>query len=329
MNNTNEALLNGYIITEEKIEKIKDLNLNNITERDSLGEKGFLWYHLNVGTEETRTWLKNKSGLSEIVIQELISEETRPRILKDDDGILINLRGLNFNADSDEEDMVSLHMWIEPGRIITSRSERVLTMDEIDKSYDAGAGPLSINDFLIRVIDGITNKISEYIYDMEEQIDDMEEEVLTGETDRLRSQLSEKRRKTIIIRRYIVPQRELMARLYREKIPWLTEANKEYIYEFSDRTIRLLEELDNIRDRAALIHEEINNRINDQMNRTMYILSIVGSIFLPLGFLTGLFGINIGGMPGVDNDSAFWIFSFSMVILIVIEYILFKKNNWL
>src|SRR6056297_727561 len=211
MNDLNEALLNGYIITEEKIEKIK--KLNNVPKRGSLGEKGFLWYHLNVGTEETKIWLKNKSGLSEIVIQELISEETRPRILKDDDGILINLRGLNFNADSDEEDMVSLHMCIEPGRIITSRSERVLTMDDIDKSYAAGAGPLSINDFLIRVIDGITNKISEYIYDIEEQIDDMEEEVLTGETGRLRSELSEKRRETIIIRRYIVPQRELMARL--------------------------------------------------------------------------------------------------------------------
>jgi zinc transporter len=65
------------------------------------------------------------------------------------------------------------------------------------------------------------------------------------------------------------------------------------------------------------------------MNRTMYILSIVASIFLPLGFLTGLFGINIGGMPGTESSAAFGIFSILMLIIIGIEYWLFKKNDWI
>jgi len=91
------------------------------------------------------------------VIKELISEETRPRVLKDEDGILLNLRGLNLNPDSDEEDMVSLHMWIEPGRIITTRSERVFPIDDIDQSYQKGDGPRTAAGFLIRVLDGLTD----------------------------------------------------------------------------------------------------------------------------------------------------------------------------
>lgn len=143
---------------------------------------------------------------------------------------------------------------------------------------------------------------------------------LTAERSKLRSLISEKRREAVIIRRYIVPQRESMGRLYREKLGRLDEDDKEYIYEFSNRSIRQVEELDTIRERAALVQEELNNKINDQMNRTMYILSIVASIFLPLGFLTGLFGINIGGMPGTESNAAFGIFSVIMVLIIGIEY---------
>jgi zinc transporter len=326
--NTN-GLITGFIVDGGNANKLKSLADYENYQGFTKSKNNFIWNHLDVNSEKSANWLRSKSGLSEIVINELISEETRPRILIDEDGILINLRGLNLNQDADEEDMVSLHMWIEPGRIITTRSERVFTMNEINEQYLKNNGPKSINDFLIRVIDGITNKISEYIYNMEEKIDVMEEEVLKKDAKELRLKLSEERREAIIIRRYIVPQREMMARLHREKIKWLNEEDKEYVYEFTNRTIRQIEEIDNIRDRAALIQEELNNKINDQMNRTMYILSIVGSIFLPLGFLTGLFGINIGGMPGVESESAFWVFSFIIIILVIIEYILFKKNDWI
>lgn len=321
---TEDALITGYYVEQDKVNKLKKLE-NPAVEK----EGSFYWYHLNVLNNQAVEWLKNESGLSDIVIRELISEETRPRVLKDEDGILINLRGLNLNPESDEEDMVSLHMWLEPGRIITTRSEKVFTIDDIKENYKQNDGPKSIAEFLITVIDGVIGRIGSYIYDIEEKIDEMEEEVLVLERTKLRTLLSEKRREAVIIRRYIVPQRESIARLYKEKIDWLDEEDKEYIYEFANRTIRQIEELDSIRDRAALIQEELNNKINDQMNRTMYILSIVGSIFLPLGFLTGLFGINIGGMPGTDSSSAFWIFSLIMLFIIGIEYWLFKKNDWI
>ena len=211
------ALITGYYIEKDYIKKFENLS----EEISNKNEDSFSWYHLNVLETEAKDWLKEKSGLSEIVIKELISEETRPRVLKDEDGILLNLRGLNLNPDSDEEDMVSLHMWIEPGRIITTRSERVFTIDDIDQSYQQGDGPRSTADFLIRVLDGVIDRISDYIYDIEEQIDEMEEEVLTAERSKLRSMISEKRREAVIIRRYIVPQRESMARLYKEKIGWM------------------------------------------------------------------------------------------------------------
>lgn len=92
------ALITGYYIEKDYIKKLEKLN----EEVSKKSEDSFSWYHLNVLEEDAKDWLKAESGLSDIVIKELISEETRPRVLKDEAGILLNLRGLNLNPDSDE-----------------------------------------------------------------------------------------------------------------------------------------------------------------------------------------------------------------------------------
>lgn len=93
--------------------------------------------------------------------------------------------------------------------------------------------------------------------------------------------------------------------------------------------MRYLEDLDAARDRALVVLDELSNKMAESMNRTMYSLSIVAAVFLPLGFLTGLLGINIGGMPGVDSDAAFWSFVVILVVLTSIQIYVFRKLKWL
>lgn len=93
--------------------------------------------------------------------------------------------------------------------------------------------------------------------------------------------------------------------------------------------MRHIEELDTIRDKVILIQEELANSMSEQMNRKMYVLSIISAIFLPLTFLTGLLGINIGGIPGANNENAFLVFSLLLVIVVTIQFIIFKKKKWI
>ena len=76
------------------------------------------------------------------------------------------------------------------------------------------------------------------------------------------------------------------------------------IREIAERTSRFVEDIDAAKDRAAITQEELNSRLSEQMNKAMYVLSIVAAIFLPLGLLTGLLGINVGGIPGAENKWA-------------------------
>ena len=105
--------------------------------------------------------------------------------------------------------------------------------------------------------------------------------------------------------------------------------NRLQIREVTDSLIRYLEDLDSARDRASVTQEELANRISEQMNVRMYVLSLVAAIFLPLGFLTGLLGINVGGIPGAENKWAFGIFIVILIGVVVLQILFFKKKKWM
>ena len=100
------------------------------------------------------------------------------------------------------------------------------------------------------------------------------------------------------------------------------------VLENAEHLIRYLEDLDSVRDRAAVTQEELGARMSEQMNNRMYVLSIVTMIFLPLGFLTGLLGINVGGMPGVENQYAFTTVVVIILVSACVQIWYLKRNKW-
>jgi zinc transporter len=120
-----------------------------------------------------------------------------------------------------------------------------------------------------------------------------------------------------------------MSRLLTEEVSWIGPRDRVRLREVTDRVTRHVEDLDSIRNRAAVTHEELASRLAQQTNRTMYMLSIVAAIFLPLGLLTGLLGINVGGMPGTDTPWAFWIVCAFLGVITVVEVIILSRTKWL
>ena len=110
-----------------------------------------------------------------------------------------------------------------------------------------------------------------------------------------------------MLRRYLAPQRDALVRLHLEQVKGFKQAQRSVFRELAERVTRFVEDLDAVRERALVTQEEIAARLAEQMNARMYVLSLVAGVFLPLGLLTGLLGINVGGMPGERSPLAFWI----------------------
>lgn len=144
----------------------------------------------------------------------------------------------------------------------------------------------------------------------------------------LRIGLSQIRRQAVSLRRYLSPQREVVIRLSLERIPWMTDLIRSHFRELSDRVTRHVEDLDEVRERAAVTQEELLARSQERLNRNTYILSIVAAVFLPLSFLTGLLGINVGGIPGSDYPLAFLIVCGGLLLVGVVELAYFYWKRW-
>lgn len=291
-------------------------------------EDGLLWVHFDYSHSRASDWIKQQSGLDEIVADALLTEETRPRSTPIGDGLLLAMRGVNLNPNADPEDMVSIRMWLEKHRVVSTRRRRLLSVSDLRGQLLQGSGPANTAEILTELCDLMVWRMSSTVEQAEERIDDLEEQVLSAESHLLRAELAATRRQTIMLRRYLAPQRDALTRLATEKVSWLNEDSRLKLREVNDRLIRHLEDLDAVRERAAVTQEELASRLAEQLNNRMYVLSIVAALFLPLGFLTGLLGINVGGIPGADEPTAFLIFVVVLAGIIAGQFWIFRKLQW-
>lgn len=311
------------------------LSLDWATARGWTKEQGPIWIHLDATHHRTETWFKEQSGLSTFNIDGMLASETRPRYAWYEDGILLNLRGVNLNPGADPEDLVSVRIWIEEHRVITTKYRRLLATEDVQDQIEKGRGPLSTGHLVARLAGRLTDRMGPIISDINDQVAELEE-LLIGDdvTTQLhlrefRHKLIGFRRQTISLRRYVAPQRDALNRMAMAEDAWIDEGVKGRFRETVDQVTRITEDLDEARERSAVVQDELMNRISQRMERTMYTLTMVATIVLPLGFLTGLLGINVGGMPGMETKWAFWAVCGGLGLITGIEIWLFKKFKWL
>jgi len=291
-------------------------------------EQGVLWVHLDYTSENAQQWLRNSAELEELVADALLTEETRPRATAIGNGVLVALRGINMNPGAEPDDMVAIRLWVDDKRIFSTRERVLFSVSDIAERLNAGIGPVDTADFLVVLADRIVWRLSDTVDQCEDLVADLEDQVLDASSSSLRFDLATLRRQTITLRRYLAPQRDAFAKLVTEKIAWFDDDSRLRLREVGDRLIRNIEDLDAVRERAAVTQEELLSRLSDQMNTRMYVLSVVAAIFLPLGFLTGLLGINVGGIPGTDNPWAFLMFLVFIIGIFIGQMLWFRSKKW-
>lgn len=289
---------------------------------------GVLWLHLDYSDPEMARWVREDSGVDDVVAEAILAPETRPRCLVHGNGLLVMLRGVNLNPGADPEDMVSVRIWITGDRIISSGLRKLISIDDLCQEIEQGTGPASQGEFLVRLGELMADRIGDVVNDVDNVVDSLENELLTAEHHELRYALSNVRRQIVALRRYLAPQRDALARLVSERSSFIDDLVRMQLRELTDRMTRYIEDLDEARDRASVTHEELLNRLAELTNRRMYLLTMIAAIFLPLSFVTGLLGINVGGIPGANNSRGFLIVIGLLAVISVAQWIYFRWRKW-
>ena len=287
------------------------------------------WLHMNRLSEEARIWLGEHAGLDMIAARILTQDDSRPRAFAHNGGVLMNLRGVNMNEGTDPEDLISLRIWVTKTIVITTRAFQIKAIEDMKKRFLAGDAPSSNSSLVVSLAETLTRRLDPLVGKLDDEMSALEDDFLDEGTPAPKLALSNFRRSALTLRRYIVPQREAVTDFIREGDKLLTDKCRLRLREVQDTITRLAEDLDTIRERAIVVQEQIIEQRAEVMNQRLFVLAIISAIFLPLGFLTGLFGINIGGMPGTDSPYAFWAFSGFLILVTGGLLILFKRMKWM
>ena len=286
-------------------------------------------FHVVVGSPaspEFKLWLKHEIGAVEATMLTVPSTQTRCHIL-DDKAVMI-LRIPRPSARPDDIGRQLMGIWIEKGRVILVTDVNVAELMGWTTHARLSHGPASPGDLVARLGLRAADRFEPLIEQINDDLDDIEEATLLGRARDHRQQLATLRRTLIGLRRLLWPQRDALNTLELEDLSFFSRKDRARLREASQRTARLGDELQALSERAVLVHEHILDYRAEQMNRAMLILAVVTTIFMPLTLITGMFGMNLHGIPFALNDWGFWIVSGLMALLAVAEIAWFRRRKW-
>ncbi|MCC6468086.1 MAG: zinc transporter ZntB [Alphaproteobacteria bacterium] len=292
---------------------------------------GVLWIHLERDDPQAQAWLRYRSGIDPLTVEALLAEETRPRVEDFDESMLVVLRGVNRSRAGELLELVPIHLWIEHSRIISLRDKNhyMLALRDIREALFNGKGPRRTGALFTRIAEKLVKYLEPVINEFEDRADHLDETLLQHPTDQCRAELSDLRRHAILLRRYLAPQREALFRLQVEDAPWLSKRDKIRLRETTDKVLRHLENLDAIRDRSTILHEDLASQIAEEQARASNRLTTVAAVLLPPTLFTGLLGSNVEGIPYKDHPWAFAIACLIVLAMFALEIWLLRKMKWL
>ena len=296
------------------------------TDTDLTGKGTYRWWHFDLSEPGFEDWITER--LPPIPAGSLLQPETRPRCDRFDEGLILNLRGINLNEGQDSDHMVSVRMWVEDDVVITVRLRKLFALEEIRQDMTNGSAPRTTAGFVEALVARLTHRVQLEVARISD-LTEFYEDDLEDDSTPIPEDLPITRRQVIRMRRYLQPQQVALTKLAAVDLPIVPEPDGLKLRELANRTTLAVEELDALRERLVTVQDEHDLHVAQSQARHSFILSLAAAIFLPLGFLTGLFGVNIAGMPGTDNPWAFTILCLSMVALALVMLLIFRLRRWL
>lgn len=308
---------------------VRDGAVRPLSAEEALADRGpgFVWAHVE-SDDGNELPLILGDDIPDVAANALVATETRPRCDRIDDGAIVNLRGPAAVDTGDSDRLVSIRMWARRGKVDSVTRRPLAATAAVRSQMEAGT-ILDPGDLVAAFAREISKKLDPQVADLGDRLDDCESALESGNKFRLRTDIAQIRSEAIAFRRFVAPDRDALLTLAALDVDWLEEADRLHIREAADRFARMAEELEAVRERAALLHEQLTDLRAEEIDQRSLVIAVVAFIFLPLTFITGLLGMNVEGIPYSHSHWSFWgvvIFCFLVGVGVLAWFI---RKRWI
>lgn len=287
-----------------------------------------IWIHVNAKTEEDLAEIQELFGFHKLAIEDAVDSKQRPKIDIFDDYVLIIVKDLGIN-----HSLVANHLALFLGKnyLVTVSPKRLERVDLVAENLRRGLfRTKNVDSIAYRLLDRIVDNYFPVVDRVEDDIERIEEKISKKKNhEELSDSIFEARRKLLTLRKNLWPTREVFSALSKGDLHQISKRNRVYYRDIYDHVVQAIDLIETYRELLSGILETHLSSISNSLNEVMKVLTVIATIFIPLTFITGLYGMNFQNMPEIYWDMGY---PFSLLLMLIVGLGMvayFRKKGWI
>ena len=306
--------------------KVKDITSAQLQSRKS---KGFVWVDIEAPSEDDFEYLNGIFPLHPLACEASLSKNSRPRVTEFDEHLFVVFHE-PFKGGK-HVSFLQLDFFLGANFLVTTHSKSLVSIDTIKKNFETNPklfkkGPSFITYYLL---DHIVDNYFPIMDEIDQMLDEVEDIVFINNSKGVLNQIFSLRRYVLELRKKVIPEREVLSTLAKFDSKFIDQPSIIYFRDIYDHLIRISEMVDSYRDLLTSVLDIYISTQSKKLNEVMKVLTIIATIFIPLTFVTGLYGMNFRLMPEITWEYGYPAALLLMALMAIVMIVYFKKKRWM
>jgi zinc transporter len=278
----------------------------------------WLWLHFNLANSAALRWLQRHAGLADAYFDAVNDPLRSTRLERDEQSLVAVVNDVHFNFDFTPADLSTLWVSLDSRLAVTARQSPLRSIDRLRMAVKRGEALRSTVELLERLLRAQADVLVDIVREVTRQVDRVEDDLLSGKLGVKRARLGALRRLLVRLQRLLAPEPASLLRLLQHPPEWMDEGDAQQLREASEEFSVALQDMASLQERIKLLQEELGAIVGERTGRSLFVLTVVTVLALPINILAGLFGMNVGGVPLAQHPHGFWIIAAIVVVFTVV-----------
>lgn len=275
----------------------------------------FFWLHFSLANASSESWMRQNLKMPPAFFDSLRGEESSTRLEIDDDVLVAVIHDVLFGSTLESSAVGSTSLSIGPNLLLSARLRPLRSVDKLRESVRSGHKFHSPVELLAQLLHEQAAVLSEILRSATARVDQVEDRFLANRSSTTRAELGSLRRSLVRLQRLLAPEPAAFFRMLNRPLVWISEDDLGELQQAAEEFSAALHDSVALVERVKLLQEELAAYNNEQTGRTLFVLTVVTVLALPINLIAGLFGMNVGGIPLSENSAGFWVIVVPLIIL--------------
>jgi magnesium transporter len=315
-------------------DNFQEKEVNSVNEAFQLKDKSSVtWLNISgVHKTEIIEQVGAHFAIHPLVLEDIASTGQRPKMEDFDEYIFVVLRMLSFDVKEKETKTEQVSLIFGRGFVISFQEMEGDVFDYIRERLRSNKGRIRKMDadyLAYALIDAIVDNYFIILENLGETIEDIEDKLVTNPSTETLRTIHDLKREMVFLRKSVWPLREVISRLERSESSLINKSTRIYLRDVYDHTIQIMDSVETFRDMLSGMLDIYLSSVSNRMNEIMKVLTVIATIFIPLTFLTGIYGMNFRYMPELELTWSYPAILTLMFIVALLMVFYFKRRKWM